>query len=54
MDWQQIVSLLIVGGAFGGIVRSEVRKRARRTQRLCGGDCQCSALKSAALHGTKK
>ncbi len=45
MDWQEIISLIIVGLAVSLIVRSEIRKYRLRKTRFCGGDCNCAATK---------
>lgn len=43
MDWQQIVSLVIVAVTFVLLFRSEVRRRRRARMRACGHDCGCSS-----------
>jgi len=42
MDWQKIISLMIVALAAFLMIRSEIRKYNLRKTRLCGGDCNCS------------
>jgi len=43
MDWQQIVSLVIVALTFVLLLRSQIRKRKRAKNSACGGDCGCSS-----------
>jgi hypothetical protein len=42
MDWQQLLSLLIVGVSTALLVRHEVRRRKRSKLNECGHDCGCS------------
>jgi hypothetical protein len=44
MDWQQIVSLLIVALSAALLVRRQLRKRRRAAMSPCGrgADCGCS------------
>ena len=50
MDWQEIVSLLIVATALAFILRSEIQKHKLRKTRLCGGDCNSSSMKTMRLN----
>ncbi|MBI5216690.1 MAG: hypothetical protein HY960_13135 [Ignavibacteriae bacterium] len=42
MDWQQLLSLLIVGVSAVLLVRHELRRRKRAKLSACGHDCGCS------------
>lgn len=49
MDWQQIISLLIVVISLVLITHSEWRKHQLRKNSTCGGECNCAAKKIAFL-----
>ncbi len=51
MDWQQLISLAIVGLTLALLIRYEMRKHRMAKQRACGHDCDCS---SEALESIKK
>jgi hypothetical protein len=53
MDWQEIMSFIIVATAAALILRSEIHKHKLRKTRLCGGDCKCSPLKAVLLKQIK-
>ena len=53
MDWQEIISLLIVATALALILRSEIQKYRIRKTRLCGSDCNCSPMKAVLLKQMK-
>jgi hypothetical protein len=52
MDWQQILSLIVVAATAVLLVRNEMRKRHRANQGICGRDCGCSS--SETLEKFKK
>ena len=53
MNWQELISLLIVGLTMILIIRSEIRKYRLRKILPCGGDCNCTALKIVRLKQIK-
>jgi hypothetical protein len=46
VNWQQVVSLIIVGVSAALLIGSQVLKRRRAKNAPCGADCGCSALKA--------
>lgn len=43
MDWQQLISLVIVVLTLALLILYEVRKHQKATLRACGHDCDCSS-----------
>jgi hypothetical protein len=43
LDWQQIVTLVIVGVSAALLVKQQVRSRRHAKMRACGSDCGCSS-----------
>jgi hypothetical protein len=46
MNWQQVISLIIVGASAALLIGSQVFKRRRSKNSACAADCGCSALKA--------
>jgi len=53
MNWQELISLSIVGMTLILIIKSEIRKYRLRKTNPCGGDCNCTALKIDRLNPDK-
>ena len=56
MDWQQIITFIIVGISLALLVRSEWRKHTRRKNSICGSDCSCPSKNFVPLshsHSTR-
>lgn len=61
MDWQQIVSLIIVAAALVLLIRGKIEKQRKAKLRACGHDCGCEArspvkaqMEALRLSGNKK
>jgi hypothetical protein len=45
MDWQQLISFLIVGFSLYLIVKSRIKKRNLKKVLPCADECNCAATK---------
>jgi|WetSurMetagenome_2_1015567.scaffolds.fasta_scaffold295821_1 hypothetical protein len=54
MEWQQIISFLIVGLSIFLIAKSEIKKHRIKKIIPCAGNCNCAAKKIILLKQSKR